>query len=182
MLRRSPDVLLGGRPYFQASAGAKAAWRCQRSGNRWSCLELSFYLCPKLLVPSGDMTHQCELENPQNQWRFMVSFAGKIICFHGPWRHHGELLVLTRLGTSKSMGVQYSNGLTWMILMIIFGVPPEELRIEYVNRIRVTRQSTPLNFIPGQKELENHQTNDKINKLLLKLVLLPVFFKRALDC
>ena len=80
------------------------------------------------------------------------------------------------------MGVQYSNGLTWMILMIIFGVPPEELRIEYVNRIRVTRQSTPLNFIPGQKELENHQTNDKINKLLLKLVLVPVFFKRALDC
>ena len=95
---------------------------------------------------------------------------------------NGELLVITRLGTSKSMGVQYSNGLTWMILMIIFGVPPEELRIEYVNRIRVTRQSTPLNFIPGQKELENHQTNDKINKLLLKLVLLPVFFKRALDC
>lgn len=48
LLRRSPDVSLGpGRPYFQASAGAKAeAWRWdQRSGNRCgSCLELSFYL------------------------------------------------------------------------------------------------------------------------------------------
>jgi hypothetical protein len=32
------------------------------AGAVWSYL--SIWSCPKLLVPSGDMTHQCELENP----------------------------------------------------------------------------------------------------------------------